>query len=119
MIMDGVLEPMELGRIHYKKRALEDYVGARARKRMGRKKWQRHVEESVARLINILKPDDVVLGGGEAKKLKQLPPGTRLGENANAFLGGFRLWQEDAQRSRSFTQDQTQDAPREQADEPH
>ena len=93
VIMDGVIEPLELGRFHYKKRTLEHYVGNEGRKRQGRKKWQRHVEEVVERLIAALKPDDVVLGGGNAKKLKPLPPGTRAGANANAFLGGFRLWE--------------------------
>jgi polyphosphate glucokinase len=103
VIMDGVIEPLELGRFHYKKRTLEYYVGKRGLKRQGRKKWQRHVEEVVERLIAALKPDDVVLGGGNVKKLKQLPPGTRLGANANAFLGGFRMWEKGADRSRSFT----------------
>src|SRR5947199_8848176 len=93
VIMDGVIEPLELGRFHYKKRTLEYYVGNAGRKRLGRKKWQRHVEEVVGRLIAALKPDDVVIGGGNVKKLKQPPPGTRPGANANAFLGGFRLWQ--------------------------
>ena len=92
VIMDEVIEPLELGRFHYKKRTLEHYVGNGGRKRQGRKKWQRQVEEVVDRLIAALKPDDVVLGGGNAKKLKPLPPGTRAGANANAFLGGFRLW---------------------------
>jgi len=92
VIANGTLEPLEIGRFHYKKRTLEHYVGERARKRLGRKKWQRHVEEVVARLIEILKPTDVVLGGGNAKKLNPLPPGTRLGANALAFLGGYRLW---------------------------
>ena len=62
-------------------------------KRQGRKKWQRHVEDVVERLVAALKPDDVVLGGGNGKKLKPLPLGTRAGANANAFLGGFRLWE--------------------------
>ena len=93
VIMDGVIEPLELGRFHYKKRTLEHYVGNAGRKRQGRKKWQRHVEEVVGRLIAALKPDDVVLGGGNVKKLRPLPPGTRAGANANAFLGGFRLWE--------------------------
>ena len=93
VIMDGVVEPLELGRFHYKKRTLEYYVGDRGLERQGRKKWQRQVEEVVGRLIAALKPDDVVLGGGNAKKLKPLPPRTRLGDNANAFLGGYRLWQ--------------------------
>src|SRR5262245_54774987 len=98
-IMDGVIEPLELGRFHYKKHTLEHYVGNRGRKRQGRKKWQRHVEEVVERLIAALKPDDVVLGGGNVKKLKHLPPGTRAGANANAFRGGFRLWEEEADRA--------------------
>ena len=96
VIMDGVIEPLELGRFHYKKRTLEHYVGNEGLKRQGRKKWQRHVEDVVGRLIAALKPDDVVLGGGNAKKLKPLPPGTRAGANANAFLGGFRLWEGEA-----------------------
>jgi len=102
VIMSGTLEPLELGRFHYKKRTLEYYVGARGLKRLGRKKWQRHVEDVVARLIAALKPDDVVLGGGNVKKLKQLPPGTRAGDNANAFLGGFRLWQADGAAPQSI-----------------
>jgi polyphosphate glucokinase len=96
VILNGTLEPLELGPFHYKKRTLEHYVGARGLKRLGRKKWQRHVEYVVGRMIATLKPDDVVLGGGNVKKLTQLPPGTRAGSNANAFLGGFRLWQEEA-----------------------
>lgn len=105
VIMDEVIEPLELGRFHYKKSTLEHYVGARGLKRLGRKKWQRHVEEIVERLIAALKPDDVVLGGGNAKKLTELPPGTRAGANANAFLGGFRLWEMAAERLRPFTAD--------------
>ena len=111
VIMDGVLEPLELGRFHYKKRTLEHYVGNRGLKRQGRKKWQRDVEEAVGHLIAALKPDDVVLGGGNVKKLKQLPPGTRAGANANAFIGGFRLWDGEADTSRSFTAWQDHDMP--------
>jgi polyphosphate glucokinase len=103
VIMDGVIEPLELGRFHYKKRTLEHYVGSRGLKRLGRKKWQRHVEEIVERLIAALKPNDVVVGGGNAKKLKPLPPGTRLGDNAYAYLGGFRLWERGTDTSRPFT----------------
>jgi polyphosphate glucokinase len=98
VIMDGNIEALELGRFRYKKRTLEAYLGNRGRKRQGRKKWQSHVEEVVERLIAALKPDDVVLGGGNVKKLKGLPPGTRAGDNANAFLGGFRLWHGEAER---------------------
>jgi polyphosphate glucokinase len=107
VIMDGVIEPLELGRFHYKKRTLEHYVGNRGLKRLGRKKWQRHVEEVLEHLIAALKPADVVLGGGNAKKLKPLPPGARLGDNANAFLGGFRLWEVEADKSRVSLLDQT------------
>ena len=92
VIQDGVVEPLEVGRFHYKRRTLEHYIGNRGRARQGRKKWRRQVEEVVARFIAVLKPDDVVLGGGNAKKLDPLPPGTRLGNNAFAFAGGFRMW---------------------------
>lgn len=92
-ILDGELEAMELGHCRYKKRTLEDYVGARGLERLGRKKWQRHVERFIARLAAALHPDDIVIGGGNAKKLRSLPPGTRAGDNAKAFVGGFRLWE--------------------------
>lgn len=96
VISEGVLEPLEIGRFHYKRSTLEHYVGNRGRKRQGPKKWQRRVEEMVSRLVNALKPTDVVLGGGNAKKLDPLPEGTRLGDNSFAFLGGFRLWEAPA-----------------------
>lgn len=102
VILDGSVEAMEIGRFHYKKGTVEDYVGARARKRLGQKKWQRHVGAVVRRLVAALKPDDVVLGGGNAKKLDPLPKSTRLGNNANAFLGGFRTWEGDTDRAKSF-----------------
>jgi polyphosphate glucokinase len=94
LVVQGNVVPMELGHLSYKKGTYEDYVGVRGLKRLGKKKWARHVEFGVARLIDALRPDDVVLGGGNAKKLKKLPAGCRKGENANAFLGGFRLWDE-------------------------
>jgi polyphosphate glucokinase len=103
VIMDGTVEPLEIGRFHYKKRTLEYYVGNAGRKRLGQKKWQRRVEEVVERLIAALKPDDVVIGGGNAKKLNPLPSGTRLGDNANAFLGGYRLWEGEADKPRAST----------------
>ncbi len=102
VILNGVLEPLELGRFRYKKTTVENYVGKRGLQRLGRKKWQQNVEEIVARLIMALKPDDVVLGGGNAKKLKGLPAGTRLGDNANAFVGGLRLWEDGVDKPRSF-----------------
>ena len=92
MIVDGHVEPMELAHLPYKRGTYEDYVGLRGLERMGRKKWQRHVFDVVARLSAALEPNDIVLGGGNVKKLKELPPGCRAGNNANAFLGGFRLW---------------------------
>src|SRR5438270_2128699 len=117
VIMDGVIEPLELGRFRYKRRTLEHYVGNRGLKRQGRKKWQRHVEEVVERLIAALKPDDVVVGGGNVKKLKQLPPGTRAGANANAFLGGFRLWEEDENVPRPFALSQTSEGAKQDGDQ--
>jgi polyphosphate glucokinase len=102
VIMDGVIEPLELGRFRYKKSTLEHYVGARALKRLGRKKWQKHVEAIIEKLIAALKPDDVVIGGGNAKKLEGLPAGARRGDNANAFLGGLRLWEDGAHRPQAF-----------------
>ncbi len=93
MIVDGIIEPMELGHLPYKKATYEDYVGLRGLKKHGKKKWRKHVAEIVEYLVAALEPDDVVLGGGNVKKLKTLPPRCRHGDNANAFIGGFRLWQ--------------------------
>jgi len=93
MIVDGIIEPMELAHLPYKKGTYEDYVGARSLEKRGKKKWRRHVAEVVQLLIAALEPDDVVIGGGNAKKLKELPKGTRAGANANALVGGFRLWE--------------------------
>ena len=94
MIVDGIVEPMELAHLPYKKGTYEDYVGLRGLEKRGKKKWRRHVEDVVARLRAALEPDDIVLGGGNARKLKDLPPGSRPGDNAKAFLGGFRLWED-------------------------
>lgn len=92
-IVDGELEPMELAHLPYKKgRTYEDYVGLRGLERLGKKKWRRAVADVVERLKSALEAEYVVLGGGNAKRLKELPPDCRLGSNANAFLGGFRLW---------------------------
>jgi polyphosphate glucokinase len=94
MIVDGIIEPMEIGHLPYRKRTYEDYVGERGLKRLGKKKWRRLVADVVGRLTAALEPDYVVLGGGNARELKELPPNCRLGDNANAFAGGFRLWQD-------------------------
>jgi polyphosphate glucokinase len=99
-IVDGVVEPMELGHLPYKKKTYEDYVGLRGLEKRGKKRWRRDVAEVVEQLTTALEPDDVVLGGGNVKKLKTLPPKCRTGDNANAFLGGFRLWEEAGARRR-------------------
>jgi polyphosphate glucokinase len=94
MIVNGILEPMELAHLPYKKgRTYEDYVGLRGLKRLGKKKWRRHVADVIAQLKAALEADYVVLGGGNTKLLKKLPPAAKLGDNNNAFRGGFRLWQ--------------------------
>jgi polyphosphate glucokinase len=92
MVVDGIVEPMELGHLPYRKATYEDYVGLRGLEKRGRKKWREYVADVVARLTTALEPDDIVLGGGNVKQLKDLPPGCRVGDNANAFVGGFRLW---------------------------
>lgn len=97
LVVDGVVVPMELGHLPYKKSTFEDYVGERGLLGRGKRKWRRDVEDVVARLIAALEPQDVVLGGGNVKYLEKLPAGCRAGDNANAFIGGFRLW-EDARR---------------------
>ncbi len=93
LIIDSVLEPMELAHLPYKKgRTYEDYVGDAGLKRLGKKKWRRHVMDVVKRLRRALEVDDVVVGGGNARLLHALPAGVRLGSNTNAFSGGYRLW---------------------------
>ncbi len=96
MIVDGLIEPMELAHLPFREATFEDYVGERGRKRLGKKKWRAAVYETIERLSAALEPDYVVLGGGNADKLGELPSNVRLGANENAFLGGFRLWDPDA-----------------------
>jgi polyphosphate glucokinase len=92
LVADGVVVPMELGHLSYRNATFEDYVGVAGLARLGKKKWRAHVAFVIARMIEVLNPDDVVVGGGKARKLKTLPERCRLGDNAYAFLGGFRLW---------------------------
>lgn len=93
LIVDGIIEPMELAHLPYRKgKTFEDYVGERGLLRLGRKKWQKHVLAVAETLKRALEADDAVLGGGNAARLERLPAGFRLGRNANAFAGGFRLW---------------------------
>jgi polyphosphate glucokinase len=101
MIVDGIIEPMELGHLPYKKATFEDYIGIRGVKKYGKKKWRSFVADVVKRLVAALEPDEVVLGGGNVKNLKKLPAGTRAGDNDNAFVGGFRLWQKNNRGNRS------------------
>jgi polyphosphate glucokinase len=96
LILDGIVEPMEIGHMPYKRgRSFEDYVGERGRKRLGNKKWRKAVAEVIERLKEVLEADYVVLGGGNAARLKRLPEGVRLGHNLNAFEGGLHLWRGD------------------------
>lgn len=93
MITDGVLVPMELAHLRYRKgRTYEDYIGLRGLKRYGKKRWCRYVTDAVTALRTALQADYVVLGGGNAKKLGKLPKWMQLGNNHHAFTGGFRLW---------------------------
>jgi hypothetical protein len=93
LMVRGHIVPMELGALSYKDKAIEDYLGARGLKKVGKKKWRKSVAFWVERFTSALLLDDVVIGGGNAKKLKQVTPGCRLGSNANAFLGGYRMWE--------------------------
>jgi polyphosphate glucokinase len=95
MIVDGVIEPLELGHLPYRKKTFEDYVGERGLKKRGKKRWTKDVFAAVEQLTAAMEPDEVVLGGGGAAELEELPEGCRRGENENAFLGGFRLWDPD------------------------
>jgi len=100
LIVDDVIAPMELAHLPYKRgRSYEDYVGDRGRRRLGPKKWRRNVLEIVDKLRTALEADYVVLGGGNARKLKKLPKATRLGSNDFAFLGGFRVWRSPSLRA--------------------
>ncbi len=100
-VVNGKVGPLELAHLPYKKGTFEDYVGRRRLESRGRKKWSKDVVEVVGHLTRALQPNDVVLGGGNARRLKVIPHGCRLGSNANAFVGGFRMWNEDEKRKPS------------------
>jgi polyphosphate glucokinase len=102
MVIDGVVVPMELAHLPYRRRTFEEYVGVRALERLGKKKWRRAVDDVVARLRAALVADYVVIGGGNARRLTRMPEATRQGSNDNAFAGGFLMWEPDvwAQRRR-------------------
>jgi len=95
IVVPGAVLPMELGHLPFRKSTFEDYVGERGREQLGKRKWHAAVEETIERLSAALQPDYVVLGGGNAKRLDEVPEGARLGANENAFVGAFRLWEED------------------------
>lgn len=104
LIVDGVIEAMELGHLRYgRDRTYEDCLGERGLKRLGRKKWRRKVLKITEGFRNALLPDEVLLGGGNAKLLTRLPPQTRCGGNADAFRGGFRLWAQENPKARQTT----------------
>ncbi len=112
LILDGAVEPMEIGHMPFKhRRTFEDYVGERGRKRLGNNKWRKAVAEVVTRLKEVLEADYVVLGGGNAERLKALPEGVRLGENLNAFKGGLHLWDGDDPLAVSIARRQRAAAP--------
>ena len=96
LIVDGTLVPMELAHLPYRKATFEDYVGESAMERLGKKKWRRYCTDVIVRLTAALEPEDVVLGGGNAVNLAELPPRCRIGANANAFPGGLRMWPDHA-----------------------
>jgi len=93
LVVEGRVVPLELCILPYKKGTYEDYVGTRGMVRLGKKKWRKCVAEVVAYFMDAFTPEDVTLGGGNIKYLKDMPPGCRAGDNANAFLGGLRLWE--------------------------
>ena len=92
LVVDGILESLELGHLPFRKKTFEDYVSARALEKRGKKKWKQAVFEVVERLSAAMQPDYVVIGGGGADELDELPPHARRGDNNDAFQGGFRLW---------------------------
>ncbi len=99
LMVRGHIVPMELGALSYGNRAVEDYVGRRGLQKLGKKKWRKVVEFLVERFTSALLLDETVIGGGNAKKLKAAPRGCRLGDNANAFIGGFRMWEPASARA--------------------
>jgi polyphosphate glucokinase len=99
LVVDGTVAPMELGHLSIGKRTFEEDLGIHGLKRLGRKRWQKKVEAVTARFVSALFLDEVVLGGGNARRLTRLPLGCRMGDNANAFIGGFRLWEKEGKRT--------------------
>ncbi|PYX66117.1 MAG: ROK family protein [Acidobacteria bacterium] len=93
LIADGVVVPLDLAHLSYKHGSYEHYMGLRGLKRLGKSRWRKHVADVAKRFMAAIHPDDLVLGGGVAKDLGKPPKGCRMGDNADAFLGGSRLWE--------------------------
>lgn len=105
LVVQGIVEPMELGHLPYRKSTFEDYVGLRGLQKYGKQNWRHYVTDVVKRLSAALQPDEVVLGGGNVNNLADLPAGCRAGNNTNAFIGGFRLWEKREIKSKASTGD--------------
>ncbi len=104
LVLEGLVQPLEIAHLSYRSGlTYEEFLGKRGQERMGKKRWRKMVDEIVGVLIPAFQVDEVVLGGGNAKQLKELPPGARLGSNKNAFAGGFRLWKDPLAGKRSRT----------------
>lgn len=99
LIVDGVVEPLELAHLPFRKATFEDYLGERSLEKRGKKKWRKLVFEAVEQLAAAMEPDYAVIGGGGVDELDELPPNCRRGDNTLAFLGGFRLWDPAATKS--------------------
>jgi polyphosphate glucokinase len=95
LIVDGCLVAMEVQHMPYRKGTYEDYVGERGLERLGHKHWRKALLAVLDVYVAAFSPDYVVLGGGNAREVGELPANCRLGRNEDAFLGGFRLWIED------------------------
>jgi polyphosphate glucokinase len=105
LVIEGLVQPLEIAHLSYRSgMTYEDFLGKHGQQRMGKKRWRQMVHEIVGVLLPAFQVDEVVIGGGNAKQLKELPPGARLGSNKNAFAGGFRLWKDPLAGKRSRTQ---------------
>jgi hypothetical protein len=101
LVWDSYVLSLELGELPYRNGSIiEDYLGKAGQTRLGKKVWQRDVQRALVQLKKSLIADYVVLGGGNAKELNEIPKGIELGHNRNAFLGGVRLWQIDSRTRR-------------------
>jgi polyphosphate glucokinase len=101
LVLDGLVQPLEIAHLSYRSgKTYEEFLGKGGLLRMGKKRWRGLVAEIVPRLRQAFQVDEVVLGGGNVKLLRALPAGCRPGSNANAFDGGFRLWEARPKASR-------------------